>query len=245
MTNLNLLNSNVSAAVANNAAWSSAVPSSIKTTAKAANDALTAKTGQSGMGQKDFLTLFTTQLKNQDPLDPVKNEAFVAQLAQFSQLEATTGMATSLSDFVTSQAGQQITSSSNLIGKKVSVVDGPAQLTAGKPVEGIVNLPTGADGVQFQVFDSKGILVNTQVLGAQTVGDLKWTWNGADDAGNALPDGVYSFKATAVSQGKTTTPSVSTMASVVGVSQSADKTVVLQILGGKTMKLADVNRIDG
>jgi flagellar basal-body rod modification protein FlgD len=245
MTNLNLLNSNVSAAVANNAAWSSAVPSSIKTTAKAANDALTAKTGQSGMGQKDFLTLFTTQLKNQDPLDPVKNEAFVAQLAQFSQLEATTGMATSLSDFVTSQAGQQITSSSNLIGKKVSVPDGPAQLTAGTPVEGIVNLPTGADGVQFQVFDSKGILVNTQVLGAQTVGDLKWTWNGADDAGNALPDGVYSFKATAVSQGKTTTPSVSTMASVVGVSQSADKTVVLQILGGKTMKLADVNRIDG
>ena len=221
------------------------MPSSIKTTAQAANDALTAKTGQSGMGQKDFLTLFTTQLKNQDPLDPVKNEAFVAQLAQFSQLEATTGMATSLSDFVTSQAGQQITASSNLIGKKVSVPDGPAQLTAGTPVEGIVNLPTGADGVKFQVFDDKGILVNTQVLGAQTVGDLKWAWNGGDDAGNALPDGVYRFTATAVSQGKTTTPSVSTMASVVGVSQAADKTVLLQILGGKTVKLADVTRIDG
>ena len=39
------------------------------------------------MGQSQFLTLFTTQLKNQNPLDPVKNEAFVAQLAQFSQLE--------------------------------------------------------------------------------------------------------------------------------------------------------------
>ncbi len=44
------------------------------------------------MGQTEFLTLFTTQLKNQNPLDPVKNEAFVAQLAQFSQLEATTAM---------------------------------------------------------------------------------------------------------------------------------------------------------
>jgi len=245
MTNLNLLNSNVAAATANNAARSSVVPASLKTTAQAANDALTAKTGQSGMGQKDFLTLFTTQLKNQDPLDPVKNEAFVAQLAQFSQLEATTGMASSLDTFVSSQAGQQITASSNLIGKKVSVPDGPAQLTAGTPVEGIVNLPTGADGVKFQVFDDKGILVNTQVLGAQTVGDLKWAWNGGDDAGNALPDGVYRFTATAVSQGKTTTPSVSTMASVVGVSQAADKTVLLQILGGKTVKLADVTRIDG
>jgi hypothetical protein len=48
-----------------------------------------------------------------------------------------------------------------------------------------------------------------------------------------------------VSQGKTTTPSVSTMASVVGVSQASDKTVLLQILGGKTVKLADVARIDG
>ena len=245
MPNLNMLKAATAAASATNPTWSSAVPSGIKTTAQAANDALTAKTGQSGMGQKDFLTLFTTQLKNQDPLDPVKNEAFVAQLAQFSQLEATTGMATSLENFVTSQAGQHITASSNLIGKKVSVPDGPAQLTAGTPVEGIINLPSGADGVKFQVFDSKGILVNTQVLGAQTVGDLKWAWNGADDAGNALPDGVYRFAATAVSQGKTTTPAVSTMASVVGVSQAADKTVVLQILGGKTLKLADVNRIDG
>jgi flagellar basal-body rod modification protein FlgD len=245
MTNLNLLNSNVAASAANNAAWSSAVPAALKTTAQAANEALTAKTGSSGMGQKDFLTLFTTQLKNQDPLDPVKNEAFVAQLAQFSQLEATTGMASSLDTFVSSQAGQQITASSNLIGKKVSVPDGPAQLTAGTPVEGIVNLPTGADGVKFQVFDDKGILVNTQVLGAQTVGDLKWAWNGVDDAGNALPDGVYRFAATAISQGKTTTPSVSTMASVVGVSQAADKTVLLQIVGGKTVKLADVTRIDG
>ena len=56
-------------------------PAGIKTTADAANEALAAKES-SGMGQKDFLTLFTTQLKCQDPLDPVKNEAFVAQLAQ-------------------------------------------------------------------------------------------------------------------------------------------------------------------
>ena len=245
MPTLNLLNSATSTSAATNPSWASAVPASIKTTAQAANDALTAATGQASMGQSDFLKLFTTQLNNQDPTDPVKNEAFVAQLAQFSQLEATTNMSTTLSGYVASQAGQQITSSASLIGAKVSVPDGPAQLTSGKPVEGVITLPTGADGVQFQVFDSKGILVNTQVLGAQTVGDLKWSWNGADDAGNALPDGVYSFKATAVSQGKTTNPTVSTMATVIGVSQAADKTVLLQILGGKTVKLADVNRIDG
>ena len=50
-----------------------------------------------------FLRLFTTQLQNQNPLDPMKNEAFVAQLAQFSSLEATTAMSASLENFVSNQ----------------------------------------------------------------------------------------------------------------------------------------------
>jgi flagellar basal-body rod modification protein FlgD len=51
-----------------------------------------AKKTSEDMGKQDFLTLFTAQLQNQNPLEPVKNEAFVAQLAQFSQLEALTNM---------------------------------------------------------------------------------------------------------------------------------------------------------
>jgi len=242
MSNLNLLSSSNAQT---NSAWASAVPSGIRTTAQDAQAKMTAATGQSTMGQKDFLTLFTTQLKNQDPLDPVKNEAFVAQLAQFSQLEATTNMSSSLSTFVNSMSSSQITSSANLIGGKVAVPDGPATLTNGAPVKGVVNLPTGADGVQFNVYDTKGILVKTQILGSQTAGDMTWTWDGRDDAGNALPDATYRFGASVVSQGKVSTPSVSTMAKVIGVSQEADKTMLLQIEGGKTVKLSDVKRIDG
>ena len=240
MPNINLLSSNVQT----DSAWASAVPTGIKTTAAAAHEALTGN-AKSGMGQKDFLTLFTTQLKNQDPLDPVKNEAFVAQLAQFSQLEATTNMSTTLTDFVTSMSNNQITTSANLLGKKVSVPDGPAQLSAGQPIQGIVSLPTGAQGVQFQVFDDKGGLVNTQILGGQVAGDMTWTWDGVNDAGNVLPDGNYRFVATAVVQGKTSNPKVSTMATVIGISQQADKSMLLQIQGGKSVKLADVTRIDG
>ncbi len=240
MSNLNLLSSNSSA----NTAWASAVPTSIKTTAGAAEAALTAKSGTaSGMGQKDFLTLFTTQLKNQDPLDPVKNEAFVAQLAQFSQLEATTTMSQTLSDFVTSMSGERMMSSANLIGKTISVPNGPVIMVGGNPVEGVVNLPTGADGVKFDVYDSKGTLVRSQILGPQTVGDMSWSWDGKDDAGNTAANGSYTFKATAVSQGKTTNPAVSTMAYVTSVSQDVDKSMLLQVQGGKTIKLADVQRI--
>jgi flagellar basal-body rod modification protein FlgD len=236
---IDLLSSNASV----NSAWSKAVPTSIKTTAGAAEAALTAKSGNAAMGQKDFLTLFTTQLKNQDPLDPVKNEAFVAQLAQFSQLEATVTMSSTLSDYVTSTSGQAMMSSANLIGKSVSVPGGPAILTTGLPVEGVVNLPTGADGIKFDVFDSKGSLVRSQVLGPQTVGDMTWSWNGKTDAGDVSANGTYTFKATVVSQGKTTNPLVSTMAYVTSVSQDTDKSMLLQVQGGKTLKLADVQRI--
>lgn len=236
---IDLLSSNASV----NSAWSKAVPTSIKTTAAAAEAALTAKSGNAAMGQKDFLTLFTTQLKNQDPLDPVKNEAFVAQLAQFSQLEATVTMSSTLSDYVSSTSGQAMMSGANLIGKTVSVPDGPALLAEGVPVEGVINLPTGADGVKFDVFDSKGSLVRSQVLGPQTLGDMTWSWDGKTDAGNVSANGTYKFKATVVSQGKTTNPAVSTMAYVTSVSQDADKSMLLQVQGGKTLKLADVQRI--
>jgi flagellar basal-body rod modification protein FlgD len=218
-------------------------PAGIKTTADAANEALTANKSSDSMGQKDFLTLFTTQLKCQDPLDPVKNEAFVAQLAQFSQLEATTSMSETLKTYVDSMAGERMMSSTNMIGKTVAVPNAPVILSGGKPAQGVVNLPTGAEGVKFEVTNDKGQLVATQIMGPQSMGDMPWAWDGSNDSGDILPDGNYFFKATVVSQGKTTNPSVSVLSTVLGVSQAADKTIMLEVAGGKSVKLTDVQRI--
>lgn len=240
MANLDLLNSS---SALNNTAWAAAVPSSIKTTAGAAQAALTATTGQASMGQSDFLKLFTTQLTMQDPTDPVKNEAFVAQLAQFSQLEATTNMATSLSDLSTTLSSSQMTNAASLIGTQVSVPDGPAILTSGTPVNATISLPNGADGVTLNVYDSTGALVSTQTAGAQTAGDMNFSWNGQDDAGNALPSGTYRFAASAVSNGATTNPTVSTLASVTGVTQKSDKSMWLTVTGGKSIALSTVTQV--
>ena len=239
MSNINLLPSNTQV----NKAWTTSVPTGITTTAAAAEAAMTAKS--STMGQTDFLTLFTTQLKNQDPLDPVKNEAFVAQLAQFSQLEATTNMSATLKNFVDSQEGQNIVTGASLIGKTMSVPDAPAVLSGGKPIKGTISLPNGADGVKIQVLNDKGVLVATNILGSQRIGDMSFYWNGADDQGAPLPDGTYRFVASAVSQGLTSQRPVSTAAMITGVSQDASKTTLLQIQGGKTIKLSDVSTIGG
>ena len=240
---MSLSTNNSLAAAAQTANQKINAPAGIKTTADAANEALTANKSSSGMGQKDFLTLFTTQLKCQDPLDPVKNEAFVAQLAQFSQLEATTGMSETLKTFVDSMSGERMMSSTNMIGKTVAVPNAPVILSGGKPAQGVVNLPTGAEGVKFEVTNDKGQLVATQIMGAQSMGDMPWAWDGSNDNGDILPDGNYFFKATVVSQGKTTNPPVSVLSTVLGVSQAADKTIMLEVAGGKSVKLTDVQRI--
>ena len=244
MMTLSTNNSLNAAAATANAGSKINAPSGIKTTADAANEALTAKTGSNGMGQKDFLTLFTTQLKCQDPLDPVKNEAFVAQLAQFSQLEATTSMSETLKNYVDSMAGERMMSSTSMIGKTVAVPNAPAIITpGGKPAQGFVSMPTGAEGVKFEVFNDKGQAVASQIMGSQPIGDMPWAWDGTTDGGAQVPAGVYTFKATVISQGKTSNPPVNVLSTVTGVNQQADKTVMLEVAGGKSVKLTDVQRI--
>ena len=105
----------------------SAMPSNIMTTAQhKAEKAMTPQ--NTNMGQAEFLTLFTTQLKNQDPTDPVKNEAFVAQLAQFSQLEASVAMKNSMENLVGSMSNDRMLGAASLIGKAVSIPAGPCPL---------------------------------------------------------------------------------------------------------------------
>jgi len=244
MMTLSTNNSLNAAAATANAGSKINAPAGIKTTADAANEALTAKTGSNGMGQKDFLTLFTTQLKCQDPLDPVKNEAFVAQLAQFSQLEATTSMSETLKNYVDSMAGERMMSSTSMIGKTVAVPNAPAIITpGGKPAQGFVSMPTGAEGVKFEVYNDKGQAVASQIMGSQPIGDMPWAWDGTTDGGAQVPAGVYTFKATVISQGKTSNPAVNVLSTVTGVNQQADKTVMLEVAGGKSVKLTDVQRI--
>jgi flagellar basal-body rod modification protein FlgD len=204
-----------------------------------------AKPTNENMGQTEFLTLFTTQLKNQNPLDPVKNEAFVAQLAQFSQLEATTAMKNSMQNLVSSLANDRLLGATSLIGKTVGVPDGPVMVTDTTVSQGVINAPTGADGIKVQIFNDKGILVRTQIMGPQPAGDVTIAWDGTNDGGTTVPNGVYRYVASLNSNGTVTKPTVNTYAQVTGVSSAgtADGTMLLEVAGGKTVNLADVKRI--
>lgn len=202
------------------------------------------KPTNTNMGQTEFLTLFTTQLKNQNPLDPVKNEAFVAQLAQFSQLEATTAMKSSMEKLTASLINERLLGATSLIGKTVAVPDGPLLVTDTTVSQGIINLPAGADSVAYQVLNEQGALVKSITMGPQLAGDVILAWDGGTDSGGVAANGTYRYVATVSSKGTVFKPPVSTYAKVNGVTSSAvDGTTLLEIDGGKTMSLNDVKRV--
>ena len=206
--------------------------------------ATSASKSKDEMGKQDFLTLFTAQLKNQDPLDPVKNEAFVAQLAQFSQLEALTNMQGSLDSFVTSMSSERLLGSASLIGKKVSMADVPTALGESGGIDATIDLPTGASGIQLTIQDSKGRTVQDLIAGPQNPGTASLSWDGQDAMGNRAPAGNYRLVAQAVVNGKTTTVPVNTMTTVRAISTNAsDGAVSLQVDGNQSVLLKNVQRI--
>jgi len=195
------------------------------------------------MSQQAFLTLFTTQLQNQNPLDPVKNEAFVAQLAQFSQLEATTKMADSLEMMSMTMQGDRLMTGAALIGKKVASPTGTAELIDGANVAGVLSLANGANSVNLDVYDKNGVKVFTQSMGRQPAGDMNVRWDGFNAKGERMPAGRYSVVATVDAFGEISQVPISTPSTVKSVTYLNNQ-LMLELQDGSSVSLSDVQRID-
>lgn len=195
------------------------------------------------MDQQAFLKLFTTQLQNQNPLDPVKNEAFVAQLAQFSQLEATTKMASSLDSMAATMQGDRLMAGASLIGKKVASPNGTAELVDGANITGVLSLENGANNIMLDVYDQNGAKVFTQSLGRQAPGDVTVRWEGFNSNGQRMPAGRYNVVATVDAFGEISQVPVSTPAIVRSVSV-VNNELMLELQDGSAVSLSKVQRID-
>ena len=200
---------------------------------------------QADLDRNAFLRLFTTQLQNQNPLDPMKNEAFVAQLAQFSSLEATTRMSDSLEQFVTSQSTEKVMRGASLIGKNVFVSGSSVNQAGGEVIEAMLNLDEMADSVKLQVIDpNTNQVVNAMDLGPQMAGEVEFSWNGGNFQGEAAPAGEYIFLAEMTKGKQVKQVPVHAEARVRGVSWS-DETgqVLLEIADGQSVPLSEIKRI--
>jgi len=110
------------------------------------------------MGKDDFLKLFTTQLRAQDPLNPMDSSAFTAQLAQFSSLEQLTNINTQLTDLLQFQNSLQNTMATGMIGKQVKTTDAQIHTVAGIMFDNNRTYLTLDNGANIQLGDIKEIL---------------------------------------------------------------------------------------
>jgi len=196
------------------------------------NPAATAQgiAGTQELGKHDFLKLLVTQLKNQDPLKPVENQEFVAQLAQFSQLEQASQQVTLLERLIDSQSASQHYSLLPLIGRQVLVNGSLVQLGSGSATMAY-NLDGQAASVRITILNSADQTVRTMDLGGQSAGGQQVQWNGMDQNGSPVQPGIYQYRVSAVDRNgvpiRTTTTSRVT---ITGVQPNGDKPA--QLLAG-------------
>ncbi|HEU4548739.1 MAG TPA: flagellar hook capping FlgD N-terminal domain-containing protein [Rhizomicrobium sp.] len=184
-----------------------------------------------------FLTLLTTQLKNQDPTSPMDSNQFTQQLVQFSQVEQQIDTNTNLKSLIaqgTTQAGAMATT---YLGHRVSVTNGQASLADGA-ADWTYNLPSTAAAATLTVTNAGNKVVWTGTGETQS-GNHSFTWNGKDNNGNALPDGAYTLTVAAKdAAGNDITASVAS-AGLVGQIDMSGGTPRL-VIGNMEVGIADI-----
>ncbi|HET9887858.1 MAG TPA: flagellar hook capping FlgD N-terminal domain-containing protein [bacterium] len=175
-------------------------------------------TGSSALLGKDaFMNLLVTQLANQNPLSPMQDQEFVAQLAQFSSLEQLENMNSTMSSSLLMSQSLNNSLATNLIGKEV-LVDG-ASAGLGESGDAKWQVTLGGDAnVKAVVRDSSGAIVRTIDLGAKKTGPNEVVWDGKNDAGDRVASGSYTLEITATdSSGQAVSAQTRVRALVTGV----------------------------
>jgi flagellar basal-body rod modification protein FlgD len=200
-------------------------------------------TGVGSLTMSDFLKLMTTQLQNQDPMNPTDSSTFLAELSQMSTVEGVTSMQSSLGTLSNSLLSSSAISSAALVGKNVLAAANSSAFTAGSSLSGGVLVPSGATGVTVNVQDAGGTTIK-QITVPSGAGLESFTWDGTDSSGAQVPSGTYSFSA-AVTGGSTNTATVYLPGTVGSVSIDASGTgVTLNTYQLGSVALSDVSQID-
>jgi flagellar basal-body rod modification protein FlgD len=197
------------------------------------------------MGRDAFLKLLVAQLKNQDPLKPQDNSAFVAELAQFSSLEQSMGVNDKLNQMMLQNQGMANSNVVNMVGQ-VATVKGSLITTDGSGVGAPVAFTQdrASDKTVVQIQDANGKIVRTLDLGERPAGISRITWDGRSDDGLVMPAGTYAVALKATdADGGTVVTSQETSGTITGV--AFDKGYpVLHLSNGVSAPVSDLLRVE-
>lgn len=218
--------------------------SSLLGTGSSSNLASTTSSGStSSLGQDAFLQLLVTQLQYQDPLNPMDDKDFVAELAQFSSLEQLTEINSGIDGLKAIGQEQEMIGAVNFMGKTLEATGTALNLSNGSATGVTFTLPADAVTCIVNVLDSSGEIIRTVDLGETAAGDVDFTWDGKDYDGNICDDGLYQVAVTATDAENNTLTVASTMTGTVcGVYQDSG-TYYLNIGGNRYVEFSDITNV--
>lgn len=170
--------------------------------------------------QDRFMTLLVTQMKNQDPLNPMDNAQVTSQMAQLSTVTGIDKLNNTLESLISSVQTGQSYQASSMIGHNV-LVPGNDVISSGTGGYFGVDLPTGADKLSVTIKDSAGSAIRTLALGTQQAGTLPLNWDGLADDGSVAKTGNYKFEVAATTAGQSIAVEGLSYAQVMSISNNA------------------------
>ena len=191
--------------------------------------------------QDRFMTLLVTQMKNQDPLNPMDNSQVTSQLAQLSTVTGIDKMNATLESLMSSVTTNQTMQATGMIGHNIYAAGSNLTLASGKAQFG-VQLPEGADSVKVSIRDGSGSVVRTMDLGAKDAGIVPMQWDGKTDKGVVAADGHYTFSIDATTAGQKANSTALSFGAVSSVS-SGSSGVKLNVTGVGEVNQTDVVQI--
>lgn len=193
------------------------------------------------MGKEEFLKLLVAQLQNQDPLEPQDNSEFVAELAQFSNLEQTIAINDNLEAMSLQQQGTQNSQIVAMVGKTVSVRGSMVTASgSGQPVPLAFNLDDTAHEVSITVRDLNGQDIRTLDIGERDAGTVSMMWDGRTNQGIVAPAGTYTVTVSAKNEAGGTVSSSQETTGIVDAVSFDKGYPVLQLSNGVSVPVSDL-----
>lgn len=140
-----------------------------------------------------FLTLLTTQLQNQDPLDPLDTNEMTNQLVAFTGVEQQINTNQKLDDLVSLQLGNALGSSLSYVGLDISYVGSEFYSDGETPIT--INYALDGQAVEnnLRIVNEEGVTVY-ETAGSTAAGAQEFVWDGKDNQGNPVEPGTYAIR---------------------------------------------------